>query len=128
VVAREFSASAQAEVRAASAVGADEMILDIGPVSADLIAATILKAGTVIWNGPLDVFEFDAFAEGTRVLAEAIAHSPAYSVAGGGDTLAAIEKYGIEDRISYISTGGGAFLEFVEGRTLPAVAALERRA
>jgi phosphoglycerate kinase len=128
VVAREFAATAQGEVRAASAVGADEMILDIGPVSADLIAAIILKAGTVIWNGPLGVFEFDAFGEGTRVLAEAIAHSSAYSVAGGGDTLAAIEKYGIEDRISYISTGGGAFLEFVEGKTLPAVAALERRA
>ena len=128
VVAREFAATAQAEVRAASAVGTDEMILDIGPVSADLIAAIILKAGTVIWNGPLGVFEFDAFGEGTRVLAEAIARSPAYSVAGGGDTLAAIEKYGIEDRISYISTGGGAFLEFVEGKTLPAVAALERRA
>jgi phosphoglycerate kinase len=128
VVAREFAATAQAEVRAASAVGADEMILDIGPVSADLIAAIIQKAGTVIWNGPLGVFEFDAFGEGTRVLAEAIAHSPAYSVAGGGDTLAAIEKYGIEDRISYISTGGGAFLEYVEGKTLPAVAALERRA
>jgi phosphoglycerate kinase len=128
VVAREFAATAKAEVRAASAVAADEMILDIGPVSADLIAAIILKAGTVIWNGPLGVFEFDAFGEGTRVLAEAIARSPAYSVAGGGDTLAAIEKYGIEDRISYISTGGGAFLEFVEGKTLPAVAALERRA
>jgi phosphoglycerate kinase len=128
VVARELSATATAEVRAASAVGADEMILDIGPVSADLIAAIIRKAGTVIWNGPLGVFEFDAFGEGTRVLAEAIAHSPAYSVAGGGDTLAAIEKYGLEDKISYISTGGGAFLEFVEGKTLPAVAALERRA
>jgi phosphoglycerate kinase len=128
VVAREFSATAKAEVRAASAVGADEMILDIGPASADIIAAIIQKAGTVIWNGPLGVFEFDAFGEGTRVLAEAIAHSRAFSVAGGGDTLAAIEKYGVEDKISYISTGGGAFLEFVEGKTLPAVAALERRA
>ena len=127
VVATEFSASAKAEIRVASAVGADEMILDIGPVSADVIAGIVQKAGTVIWNGPLGVFEFDAFGEGTRVLAEGIAHSPAFSIAGGGDTLAAIEKYGIEADISYISTGGGAFLEFVEGKTLPAVAALERR-
>ena len=127
VVAKEFSASAKAEVRVASAVAADEMILDIGPVSADVIAGIVQKAGTVIWNGPLGVFEFDAFAEGTRTLAEGIAHSPAFSIAGGGDTLAAIEKYGIEADISYISTGGGAFLEFVEGKTLPAVAALERR-
>jgi phosphoglycerate kinase len=127
VVAKEFSASAKAEVRIASAVAADEMILDIGPVSADVIAGIVQKAGTVIWNGPLGVFEFDAFAQGTRTLAEGIAHSPAFSIAGGGDTLAAIEKYGIEADISYISTGGGAFLEFVEGKTLPAVAALERR-
>ena len=127
VVAKEFSASAQAEVRAASAVGADEMILDVGPVSADVIAGIVQKAGTVIWNGPLGVFEFEAFAAGTRALAEGIARSPAFSIAGGGDTLAAIEKFGIEADISYISTGGGAFLEFVEGKTLPAVAALERR-
>ncbi len=127
VVAKEFSASAKGEVRIASAVGADEMILDLGPVSADVIACIVQKAGTVIWNGPLGVFEFDAFAEGTRTLAEAIARSSAFSIAGGGDTLAAIEKYGVEANISYISTGGGAFLEFVEGKTLPAVAALERR-
>ncbi len=128
VVAREFAATARAQVRAASAVGADEMILDIGPDSAKAIAAIVSKAGTVIWNGPLGVFEFDQFGEGTRSLAAAIAKSRAFSIAGGGDTLAAIEKYGIGSEISYISTGGGAFLEFVEGRTLPAVAALERRA
>jgi phosphoglycerate kinase len=128
VVAREFSATAKAETKAAGAVGADEMILDIGPESAKAIAAVVATAGTVIWNGPLGVFEFDPFGGGTRALAEAIAKSPAFSIAGGGDTLAAIEKYGVEGDISYISTGGGAFLEFVEGKTLPAVAALERRA
>ena len=128
VVAKEFAAMAKAETRAASAVAQDEMILDIGPESAKAIAAIVAKAGTVIWNGPLGVFEFDQFGEGTRALAAAIARSPAFSIAGGGDTLAAIEKYGIENDISYISTGGGAFLEFVEGKTLPAVAALERRA
>jgi phosphoglycerate kinase len=128
VVAREFAATAKAETRLASAVSADEMILDIGPASARAVAAIVAKAGTVIWNGPLGVFEFDQFGGGTRALADAIAKSPAFSIAGGGDTLAAIEKYGVEDDISYISTGGGAFLEFVEGRTLPAVAALERRA
>ena len=128
VVAREFAATAKAEMRAASAVGADEMILDIGPESAKAVAAIVSKAGTVIWNGPLGVFEYDQFGEGTRALAVAIAKSPAFSIAGGGDTLAAIEKYGVEGDISYISTGGGAFLEFIEGRTLPAVAALERRA
>ncbi len=128
VVAREFAATAKAETRLASAVSADEMILDIGPASARAVAAIVAKAGTVIWNGPLGVFEFDQFGGGTRALADAIAKSQAFSIAGGGDTLAAIEKYGVEDDISYISTGGGAFLEFVEGRTLPAVAALERRA
>jgi len=128
VVAREFAATAAAVTKPAGAVGADEMILDIGPESARAVAAVIAKAGTVIWNGPVGVFEFDAFGAGTRALAEAIARSPAFSIAGGGDTLAAIEKYGIERDVSYISTGGGAFLEFVEGRTLPAVAALERRA
>ena len=128
VVAREFSATAKAETRAATAVGADEMILDIGPESAKVIAEIVARAGTVIWNGPVGVFEFDQFGEGTRVLATAIAKSPAFSIAGGGDTLAAIEKYGVESDISYISTGGGAFLEFVEGKTLPAVAALEARA
>ena len=128
VVAREFSAAARAETKPAGAVGADEMILDIGPVSARAVADIVAQAGTVIWNGPLGVFEFDAFGGGTKTLAAAIAQSPAFSIAGGGDTLAAIEKYGIERDVSYISTGGGAFLEFVEGNTLPAVAALERRA
>ena len=128
VVAREFAATARAETKAVAAVRADEMILDIGPASAQAVAAIVAKAGTIIWNGPVGVFEFDAFGGGTKTLAEAIAQSPAYSIAGGGDTLAAIEKYGIERDISYISTGGGAFLEFVEGKTLPAVAALERRA
>ena len=104
------------------------MILDIGPETAKVVAGIVAKAGTIIWNGPLGVFEFEAFGAGTRSLAEAIAASPAFSIAGGGDTLAAIDKYGVADRMSYISTGGGAFLEFVEGKTLPAVAALERRA
>jgi phosphoglycerate kinase len=128
VVAREFAATAKATTKDAAGVGADEMILDIGPASAQAVAAIVAKAGTVIWNGPLGVFEFDAFGGGTKALAEAIAESPAFSIAGGGDTLAAIEKYGIEHDVSYISTGGGAFLEFVEGKALPAVAALERRA
>ncbi len=128
VVAREFSASAAAVTKPATAVAADEMILDIGPDSARALARVLAGAGTVIWNGPVGVFEFDQFGGGTKALAEAIAQSPAFSIAGGGDTLAAIEKYGIEGDVSYISTGGGAFLEFVEGKTLPAVAALERRA
>jgi phosphoglycerate kinase len=128
VVAREFAATAPAAIKPAAAVAADEMILDIGPDSARAVAAVVAKAGTIIWNGPVGVFEFDAFGGGTKALAEAIAASPAFSIAGGGDTLAAIEKYGIERDVSYISTGGGAFLEFVEGKTLPAVAALERRA
>jgi len=128
VVAHTFAADATATIKQTSAVSADEMILDIGPQSAAAVAGIVQKAGTVIWNGPLGVFEFDQFGDGTRVLAQAIAKSPAFSIAGGGDTLAAIEKYGVESDISYISTGGGAFLEFVEGKTLPAVAALERRA
>ena len=103
------------------------MIFDIGPVTAQAYAALLAEAGTIIWNGPLGVFEFDQFGEGTRVVAEAIAASSAFSIAGGGDTLAAIEKYNVADGISYISTGGGAFLEFVEGKTLPAVAALAAR-
>ena len=111
-----------------SDVGNDEMILDIGPQTAEQFADVISNAGTIIWNGPVGVFEFDAFGAGTRALADAIAASAAFSVAGGGDTLAAIDKYGVRDRISYISTGGGAFLEFVEGKKLPAVAMLERRA
>ena len=127
VVATEFSAAARAEIKPASGVGSGEMILDIGPDTAKRIAGIVMKAGTVIWNGPLGVFEFDQFGEGTRVLAQAIARSKAFSIAGGGDTLAAIEKYGVGADMSYISTGGGAFLEFVEGRTLPAVAMLEAR-
>lgn len=128
MTASELNGRATAVLRAVDAVPDNEMILDIGPESARRFAGLLGTAGTVIWNGPLGVFEFDQFGEGTRVIAEAVAASPAFSLAGGGDTLAAIEKYGVEDRISYISTGGGAFLEFVEGRTLPAVAVLEERA
>jgi len=128
VVAKEFSAKAEADVKSVDAVAADEMILDIGPDSAEHIAKMIASAGTILWNGPVGVFEFEQFGEGTRTLATAIARSKAFSLAGGGDTLAAIEKYGIEDSISYISTGGGAFLEFVEGKKLPAVEILEQRA
>jgi phosphoglycerate kinase len=128
VVAKEFAATAEADVRGIHEVAPDEMILDIGPDTAERLAKFITDAGTVLWNGPVGVFEFDQFGEGTRVIANAIASSKAFSLAGGGDTLAAIEKYGVEDGISYISTGGGAFLEFVEGKTLPAVAALEDRA
>jgi phosphoglycerate kinase len=127
VVAREFAATAHADVKHVGAVTPDEMILDIGPDTAQALAEILKNAGTILWNGPVGVFEFDQFGEGTRVLAEAIAASSAFSLAGGGDTLAAIEKYGVADGISYISTGGGAFLEFVEGKTLPAVAMLEER-
>ena len=128
VVATEFAPTAIATVRPVAAVAADELILDIGPATASLFAGVLQSAGTILWNGPVGVFEFDQFGGGTRAVAEAIARSPAFSLAGGGDTLAAIEKYGVEQGISYISTGGGAFLEFVEGKTLPAVAALEARA
>jgi phosphoglycerate kinase len=128
VVGREFAATAHADVRPVGEVRPDEMILDIGPDSADRCAALLQAAGTVIWNGPVGVFEFEQFGEGTRAIALGVARSKAFSLAGGGDTLAAIEKYGVEDGISYISTGGGAFLEFVEGKTLPAVAILEQRA
>lgn len=128
VIAEEFSASAEADVRNVDGVADGEMILDIGPDTAEMYAAILKTAGTIVWNGPVGVFEFDQFGEGTRVLAQAIAESPAFSIAGGGDTLAAVEKYGVADRISYISTGGGAFLEFLEGKTLPAVAMLEQRA
>jgi phosphoglycerate kinase len=128
VVATEFSATAEADVKAVGKVSAEDMILDIGPDSAEAMAALVAGAGTILWNGPVGVFEFEQFAEGTRTLAMAIARSKAFSLAGGGDTLAAIEKYGIEDSISYISTGGGAFLEFVEGKKLPAVEILEQRA
>jgi phosphoglycerate kinase len=128
VVAREFAATAHADVRTIHDVRADELILDIGPDTAERFVKIIEAAGTVIWNGPVGVFEFPQFGEGTKAVANAIARSKAFSLAGGGDTLAAIEKYGVTEGISYISTGGGAFLEFVEGRTLPAVAALAARA
>ena len=128
VVATEFAASAEADVKSIKDVGSGEMILDIGPDTAERFARMCANAGTIVWNGPVGVFEFDQFGEGTRTLAQAIARSPAFSIAGGGDTLAAIEKYRVEDDISYISTGGGAFLEFLEGKKLPAVAALEARA
>src|SRR5574340_355777 len=128
VCAKEFFASAAATVKPIEAVADDDMILDIGPDSAQALAAVLAKAGTIVWNGPVGVFEFDQFGHGTEVVAKAIAASPAFSIAGGGDTLAAIAKYGIEDKMDYISTGGGAFLEFLEGKTLPAVEILERRA
>jgi phosphoglycerate kinase len=128
VVAKEFSPKAEADVKTVAAVGADDMILDIGPDSAERLAKMMASAGTILWNGPIGVFEFEQFGQGTRTLANAIARSKAFSLAGGGDTLAAIEKYQIEDSISYISTGGGAFLEFVEGKKLPAVEILEQRA
>lgn len=126
-VASAFSADAKATVKTVAEVSAEDRILDIGPATADHYAMLIQDARTVVWNGPVGVFEFDAFGEGTKKLALAIAESAAFSIAGGGDTLAAIEKYGVEDRISYISTGGGAFLEFLEGKELPAVAALKAR-
>jgi phosphoglycerate kinase len=127
VVAPAFSADAPATVKPVAEVGADDMILDIGPDTAARYADLIRQAGSVIWNGPVGVFEFDAFGRGTEVLARAIAASDAFSIAGGGDTLAAIEKYGVAEGISYISTGGGAFLEFCEGKDLPAVSALKAR-
>jgi len=125
VVAPAFAADAPATVKAVDAVAADDMILDIGPQTAARYAELIKNAGTVVWNGPVGVFEFDAFGKGTETLARAIAASKAFSIAGGGDTLAAVDKYGIEQDVSYISTGGGAFLEFLEGKELPAVAALK---
>lgn len=128
VVATEFSPIATAVTKSVEAVADNELILDIGPETAEQLSAIVKQAGTILWNGPVGVFEFDAFENGTRTLAKAIAESSAYSLAGGGDTLAAIDKYGLASDISYISTGGGAFLEFVEGKTLPAVAALEARA
>lgn len=127
VVAKAFAADAEAVVKDIADVAEDDMILDIGPKSAAALADLLKAAGTVVWNGPVGVFEFDQFAGGTKVLAEAIAQSDAFSIAGGGDTLAAIAKFGVTDQISYISTGGGAFLEFLEGKELPAVAALEKR-
>jgi phosphoglycerate kinase len=128
VVATAFAADAVATVKPVAEVAADDMILDIGPDTAARYAGLIMQAGSVIWNGPVGVFEFDAFGKGTEVLAKAIAASNAFSIAGGGDTLAAVDKYGVESGISYISTGGGAFLEFCEGKELPAVAALKARA
>jgi len=128
VTAKAFSADAPATTKRADAVEDDDLILDIGPETAARLARQLAQAGTIVWNGPVGVFEFPAFGNGTRVLAEAIADSPAFSIAGGGDTLAAIAKYGIEDRVGYISTGGGAFLEVLEGRTLPAFEILEKRA
>jgi phosphoglycerate kinase len=128
VVGKEFSDSAEAIVKSVEHVADDDMIFDIGPETAARYAEMMKSAGTIVWNGPVGVFEFDQFGEGTRVLGQAIAASTAFSIAGGGDTLAAVDKYGIADKISYISTGGGAFLEFLEGKKLPAVAILEERA
>jgi len=127
VVATDFSKDARAKVRPVDEVQADEMILDIGPLTAAKYATMIQNAGTVIWNGPVGVFEFKNFSAGTRAIADAIEISKAFSIAGGGDTLAAIDQFNVADGVSYISTGGGAFLEFVEGKKLPAVAALEAR-
>ena len=128
VVAKEFSATATATVKQATEVADDDLILDIGPETAARLAAQLKAAGTIVWNGPVGVFEFDAFANGTKQIAQAIAESSAFSIAGGGDTLAAIAKYGIEPQVGYISTGGGAFLEVLEGKTLPAFEILTRRA
>jgi phosphoglycerate kinase len=128
VTAKEFKADAPASVKAVAEVAADDLILDIGPQTAALLAAQLKAAGTIVWNGPVGVFEFDAFAHGTETVARAIAASSAFSIAGGGDTLAAIAKYGIEAEVGYISTGGGAFLEVLEGKTLPAFEILGRRA
>lgn len=128
VCAKELSATAKAEIKPAAEVGDDDLILDIGPRTAAMFAKSLSEAGTIVWNGPVGVFEFDQFGQGTKAIAQAIAGAHAFSLAGGGDTLAAIAKYHVSDGISYISTGGGAFLEFLEGRTLPAIEALEQRA
>ena len=128
VTATKFAADAPATVKAANEVGPDDLILDIGPKTAEMLAAQLREAGTIVWNGPVGVFEFEAFSHGTEAIAKAIAESPAFSIAGGGDTLAAIAKYGIEDKVGYISTGGGAFLEIQEGKTLPAFEILTKRA
>jgi len=127
VCAKEFSETAEAVIKDVDKVDDDDMILDVGPKTAAIFAAMAKKAGTIVWNGPLGVFEFDQFGEGTKTLGLAIAESNGFSIAGGGDTLAAVDKYSISDKVSYISTGGGAFLEFLEGNTLPAVAILEER-
>src|SRR5690606_11517341 len=128
VCATEFAADAPARVKAVADVAADDMILDIGPRTAEALAAKLREAGTIVWNGPVGVFEFPTFAGGTEAIARAVADSSGFSIAGGGDTLAAIAKFGVTEGIDYISTGGGAFLEFLEGKTLPAVAALAARA
>lgn len=128
VTGKEFSEATAAQVKAADDVAEDDMIFDIGPAAAQQMATILQEAGTILWNGPVGVFEFEQFAAGTEALAQAIAQSNAFSLAGGGDTLAAIDKFAIADKVSYISTGGGAFLEYVEGKTLPAVAVLEERA
>ena len=128
VVAKRFAADAPATLKAIEDLDDDDMILDIGPTSVRILKLAIAKAGTIVWNGPIGVFEFEPFAEGTREIAYAVADASAFSIAGGGDTIAAIQKFGVTDRIDYISTAGGAFLEFLEGKTLPAVAALEARA
>ncbi len=128
VCGKEFSATAQATLKDARSVVADDMIFDVGPKTSQAFAELLKKAGTIVWNGPVGVFEFDQFGAGTKALSQAIAASPAFSIAGGGDTLAAVSKYGVGEKISYISTGGGAFLEFLEGKVLPAVAILEERA
>jgi phosphoglycerate kinase len=128
ITAKEFSSDALAVTKSATEVSQDDMILDVGPNTAEQLAAIIKNAGTVVWNGPVGVFEIEQFSHGTQVVAQAIADSPAFSIAGGGDTLAAIAKYDITDRVGYISTGGGAFLEFLEGKKLPAVEILEQRA
>jgi phosphoglycerate kinase len=128
VVAKTFAVDAPATVKQAADVAEDDLILDIGPETAARLAAQLKQAGTIVWNGPVGVFEFDAFAGGTKAIAQAIAESSAFSIAGGGDTLAAIAKYGIEKDVGYISTGGGAFLEVLEGKKLPAFEILEKRA
>jgi phosphoglycerate kinase len=128
VCAKEFSETAAATVKNVADVSEDDLILDIGPETAKQYAEILAKAGTIVWNGPVGVFEIDQFGEGTKAMSMAIASSPAFSIAGGGDTLAAIDKYGIADKVSYTSTGGGAFLEFLEGKELPAVAVLKSRA
>jgi len=127
VCGKQFDANEVAVTKAATDVEADDMIFDIGPDSADALAEIIMNAGTVVWNGPVGVFEFDQFGEGTKTIAKAIAETKAFTLAGGGDTIAAIQKYDIFDKVSYISTAGGAFLEFLEGKKLPAVEILESR-
>ncbi|NMH60486.1 phosphoglycerate kinase [Alteromonas ponticola] len=127
VVGQKFAEDAEATLKSVDQIASDDMVFDIGPDSAAELVEILKNAGTIVWNGPVGVFEFDQFAEGTKAIANAIAESPAFSIAGGGDTLAAVDKYNIADKVSYISTGGGAFLEFLEGKTLPAVAILEEK-